>query len=794
MQQRRPTSPRLNLLPHPCNGHVPKPFPTSSDVLRMRFARAMRFRRARLSATFSHSRFLDAPSSTTDVEQLLDAFLRAPSVASGKLRGGDVALVRVARRDLVRDATQQAAVGPVRLSEGTWNAQHLQPQPCDAEYAAECTSPSGKWTLRMRSHGDGEAKATLLEVWDGCGVACEVHVPQKVHGPPLADGWFASCAWDEPHMRVVYVAQASKKEPIQLGNRTGADGEKENDGGGGWKAKGKWEPDWGEAYEGQRAPRLFVLDIAARRVEAVPVRDEETSVGQAVWTPQGDGIVFAEFPHAPSNFANAVARLGAIYCTRPSKICHIHWPASAEEKPCPITEDAEAAVSPRFTPQGDAFVYLSRRAALHSGTHQGTVELARRNWPDTEQHRILVPVVEEPEAGQFPGLYLQSLEPTPWVAKGQALLATTIWRSGTAIVALDPSGANPPCRISTTGVHHGAWTLLDASEDFVLASRSSPALPAALMVAKVPGDPFDPTAWHWEPMEFFSQVLSDDLRNILGRIRYRFVKVEPTHDVDSHGKKGIDAPFEAILIESADTEGLPGPAILCPHGGPHATFVCNWSPEYAFLCTLGYKIILVNYRGSLGFGEAALQSLPGKVGQQDVTDMLAALDKCIELGCVDASRVAVMGGSHGGFLTGHLLGQAPDRFRCGILRNPVCNIAGMVNVTDIPDWCHIEVLGAMGKELYSEAPDPEMLQKMYDHSPIAHAGNITAPTLFHLGAKDRRVPYSDALQMMRFLRSKGQKAEAIMFPEDKHPLDKPRTEYERCLSAQEFLQEHIPPL
>lgn len=769
---------------------------TSHHVLCMPIARAMRFTSARWSASFRHANLADARNTNADVETLLDAVLRAPSVASATLRGGDVATVRVARRDLVRDAVQQAAVGPLRFAPGTWSAPQAPPQPCDADYHVECASPSGKWTFRTRSCGDGDAKATLLEVWDGCGVACEVQVPPKVHGPPLSDGWFASCAWDEAHMRVVYVAQSPEKESVQLGRKKdgkdGADANALQDDGSGWKAKGKWEPDWGEAYEGHRTPRLFVLDIATRRVEAVPVRDEDTSVGQAVWTPEGDGILFVEFPHAPSNFANAVARLGAIYCTRPSRICHIHWPPKADEKPCILTEDTEAAVSPRFTPRGDAFVYLSRRAALQSGTHQGTVELVRRNWPNAEEHQVLVPVVEYPEAGQFPGLYLQLLEPNPWIAEGKALLATTIWRSGTAIVALDPEGNYPPCRISTTGVHHGAWTLLDASPDFVFASRSSPALPATLMVAKVPEDPFEPTAWHWEPMELFSQVLSDDLSTVLSRIRYRFVQVEPSDKEGPHSGKGTTAPFEAILIEPAETEGMPGPTILCPHGGPHSTFVCNWSPEYAFLCTLGYKLILVNYRGSLGFGEAALQSLPGKVGQQDVKDMLDALDKCIELGCVDASRVAVMGGSHGGFLTGHLLGQAPDRFRCGVLRNPVCNIAGMVNVTDIPDWCHVEVLGVMGKEAYSEAPDPAVLQKMYDHSPIAHAGNVASPTLFHLGAKDRRVPYSDALQMIRFLRSKGQKAEAIMFPEDKHPLDKPRTEYERCLSAQEFLQEHIP--
>ncbi len=55
--------------------------------------------------------------------------------------------------------------------------------------------------------------------------------------------------------------------------------------------------------------------------------------------------------------------------------------------------------------------------------------------------------------------------------------------------------------------------------------------------------------------------------------------------------------------------------------------------------------------------------------------------------------MSVIGGSHGGFLTGHLVGQYPERFRCGGMRNPVCNLSLMVGLSDIPDWCYVEVMG-----------------------------------------------------------------------------------------------------
>lgn len=63
-------------------------------------------------------------------------------------------------------------------------------------------------------------------------------------------------------------------------------------------------------------------------------------------------------------------------------------------------------------------------------------------------------------------------------------------------------------------------------------------------------------------------------------------------------------------------------------------------------------------------------------------------------GLVDEGRVAVIGGSHGGFLTGNLVGQFPGRFRCGALRNPVMDISLMVHLSDIPDWCYVEAWGS----------------------------------------------------------------------------------------------------
>ena len=153
------------------------------------------------------------------------------------------------------------------------------------------------------------------------------------------------------------------------------------------------------------------------------------------------------------------------------------------------------------------------------------------------------------------------------------------------------------------------------------------------------------------------------------------------------------------------------PLILVPHGGPHSCSPTSFIPSYAYLAlSLGAAVLHVNYRGSTGYGQASIDSLPGNIGDNDVQDMMTAVHEVVAalnddamygqekasdfaFNKIDLSRICVVGGSHGGFLTGHLIGQYPSYFAAAAMRNPVTNIPSMVGVTDIPDWCHIEAKG-----------------------------------------------------------------------------------------------------
>jgi acylaminoacyl-peptidase len=115
-------------------------------------------------------------------------------------------------------------------------------------------------------------------------------------------------------------------------------------------------------------------------------------------------------------------------------------------------------------------------------------------------------------------------------------------------------------------------------------------------------------------------------------------------------------------------------------------------------------------------------SLPGRIGEQDVSDVYEATKRVVEEKEVDGMRVGVCGGSHGGFLGAHMIGQHPELFRAAALRNPVVSIHSMAHVTDIPDWCAVEALGIEGSYDFNtySPPSKEAVEHMYKASPISH--------------------------------------------------------------------------
>ncbi|KAJ6810582.1 putative acylamino-acid-releasing enzyme isoform X1 [Iris pallida] len=675
--------------------------------------------------------------------------------------------------------------------------------------SAVIPSPSGSKLLVVRNTEN--ESPTQLEIWSPH-LEKEIHIPQSVHGALYTDGWFEGISWNHQENLIAYVAEEpAPLKPVfsDLGYKKEGSPEKDCNS---WKGQGDWEEHWGETYSKKRKPSLFVVDVASGEVRAVKGIPESLSVGQVVWAPCTSSgfcnyLVFVGWS-AENGPQQTPRKLGIKYCyNRPCALYAIGSPfqqpdtekvqvnideVEVASRAISLTRALSSAFGPRFSPDGRSLVFLSAKSAVDSGAHVATDSLHKIDWPvDGKPDPSLsivdvVPVVLCPEDGCFPGLYESSSLANPWLSDGCTMIMSSAWGSSQAIISVNVSS----CMVSRLSPNDTiySWDVLALDGDDILAVSSSPIDPPQIKY----GCHIGSLKWDWSDVSTPLQDYSDKVRSLLSSLECSILKI-PVNETSQNFSKGAKSPFEAIFMsrskykseKSCNKYGKDGtcdPLIVLLHGGPHSVSLSRYSKSSAFLSSLGYNLLIVNYRGSLGFGEEALQSLPGRVGSQDVTDVLTALDFVTEKGLVDASRVAVLGGSHGGFLATHLIGQAPDRFTVAAVHNPVCNLAQMVGTSDIPDWCYVGTFGTEGKKFFSEAMLDEHLTSFHNKSPISHLSKVKAPVLFLLGAKDLRVPVSNGLQYVRALREKGVEVKVIVFPEDIHEIKRPQSDFESLLN------------
>ena len=155
---------------------------------------------------------------------------------------------------------------------------------------------------------------------------------------------------------------------------------------------------------------------------------------------------------------------------------------------------------------------------------------------------------------------------------------------------------------------------------------------------------------------------------------------------------------------------------------------------------------------------------------------------------LDAGRVGACGGSHGGFLSLHLVGQHSSVYKAAAVRNPVTNIATMYGATDIPDWCYTET---GSPEAYSQ-PTAEQYSRALAMSPMAHVSKITAPVLLLVGGDDRRVPPFQSKEFYYALRERGAAAEMLWYDKHTHGLaETPKGEGDGLVNICYFFDKYL---
>mmetsp|Transcript_113151 Transcript_113151/g.320237 ORF Transcript_113151/g.320237 Transcript_113151/m.320237 type:complete len:847 (-) Transcript_113151:168-2708(-) len=625
-------------------------------------------------------------------------------------------------------------------------------------------SRDGEKMLVVRDGTNGR-KSCILQVWGEQRLLCEVEVIAKV----LAEGYFSSFDWDEQGRRVCFVAEPSAPEGPAMGKESGA---------GAWKGEARFEDDWGEALGGLRSPRVYTLDVEDQSVTMLQAPCDH-SCGHCVWSPGGEEVVYTAWP-TDAEELGGLRRPGMIYCFNRRSALYRQC-ATASAMPVRLSQPSViSAANPSFSPDGKTLAFLSNRCAVEAGTHDATQELLAMTWqgchiPQSAARTVVPAVLRPSSAMAFPGLYTDGS--IRWVSD-RLIAVQTQWRSESAVAMIDVDSASVR-RLTPAG---SSYSLLAANNGRVVAARSTPTSLPEVVVGRPAAFGLDTGCWEWKPVAG-PQPRSASAQQALSTVTHQTLTYTPAGAVD---------PIEAIVLSPIEKMANAKP-LLFLHGGPHTTFPAAWAWAPCALASQGWTVIMPNYRGSKGFGEAALQSLPGNIGSQDVGDSLEALKVAYSRGlCGDPATVGVsiVGGSHGGFLGCHFAGQFPKLVRAAVVRNPVCDISSMVASSDIPDWCCKEALGDAKK--FTLSPSLEDLAAMRACSPAAYVqGAAAVPHLFLIGAADRRVPPSQGLLHGKLLKEKGAKVvTTYVFPEDAHPLSRPRTNLQQWLLTFGFLMQH----
>ncbi len=229
------------------------------------------------------------------------------------------------------------------------------------------------------------------------------------------------------------------------------------------------------------------------------------------------------------------------------------------------------------------------------------------------------------------------------------------------------------------------------------------------------------------------------------------------------------------------------PVVVWLHGGPGGQCRIGWQADLQALCNQGFGVLAVNNRGSSGYGKTFYARDDKNHGDGDLKDVVWARKYLAELDWVDAKKVAVLGGSYGGYLVAAAMAFHPEAFDAGI------NLFGVTNwvrtLESIPPWWE-----AQRKALYDELGDPKKdAARLKAISPLFAADRIKRPLLVVQGKNDPRVLEAESEELVNAAKKGGAEVEYLLFPDEGHGFRKKENRIRALESILAFLKKHLGP-
>ena len=469
----------------------------------------------------------------------------------------------------------------------------------------------------------------------------------------------------------------------------------------------------GTAYLDDRYAQIYIVDASKEDARPRRLTSVDASYDAPAWTLDGQHIVTGRTTYLDRDIPR---RWGSLYRINV---------ASGEEQQ--LTGDGHADSDPLVSPDGQWIAYV--------------------RLPDERRVEHILRLAVLPAAGGDPRDLNIALDRSVnegsyrWSADSQSLVFTASSEGNTEIYRVNVPGGKVTKLVAGTF----EATAIDLGADGSIAyAASTPANPSELM---------------WRPANASeSQQVTNANTEFLAQ-----VIVQEVHELRFTSPSGTELQGWYLLPVGYEA-GKTYPLAFNIHGGPYAMWGAStqsmWH-EWQYHAACGYAVFYCNPRGAAGYGEAFQMALHSAWGDVAYPDLMAGVDAVIEQGFVDTNRLAVTGGSYGGYMTAWIVGHT-DRFATAVSQRGVYNLMSFYGATDIPLFL---------VDQYEATPTQDPT-RLWQQSPLAYADNITTPLLIIHSENDFRVPITDADQLFAYIKLRGGEVKYVRFPRDGHELSR----------------------
>ncbi len=270
---------------------------------------------------------------------------------------------------------------------------------------------------------------------------------------------------------------------------------------------------------------------------------------------------------------------------------------------------------------------------------------------------------------------------------------------------------------------------------------------------------------------------------------YTLAKMRPVI-IKSRDGLNLVSYYTLPVWSDKDGDGLPDkplPTVLLVHGGPWARDGWGLDPEHQLWANRGYAVLSVNFRGSTGFGKSFVNAGDRQWGGRMHDDLIDAVNWSIEKGIANPEKIAIMGGSYGGYAALVGLTFTPKAFACGV---DICGISNLVtDLKSVPPYWLPEIEKDFKRIGDYRTKEGEAF--LLSRSPISYVDRIERPLLIAHGANDPRVKQNESEQIVKAMQEKDIPVTYVLYPDEGHGFARPENRLSFYAVAEAFLAEHL---